>query len=47
MIITPILIAGYAVCGVASAFGGWLFHKVVKTHKQVTALEARVDALEK
>ena len=46
MIITPILIAGYAACGVASAFGGWCFHHLFKLRGQVTTLEVRVNTLE-
>jgi hypothetical protein len=32
--------------GAASAFGGWLFHRIMKLRNEAEALEARVEVLE-
>lgn len=42
MITVPIIVTWIA-GGAAAAFGGWLFHKVVKDNRQ---LSTRVEALE-
>jgi hypothetical protein len=43
---TAVAVIGWVIAGGASAFGGWLFHKVVKTKAQVVSLEDRVKLLE-
>jgi hypothetical protein len=45
--ITPIILIGYIACGAASAFGGWLFHRIMVVRGQVNDLEARIQVLEK
>jgi hypothetical protein len=49
-VLTPLILAGYALLGAASALGGagatWLFHHLVGVHK-LKALSARIEALEK
>lgn len=46
MITVPVILF-YAAGGVASAFGGWLFHRFFKLHNSINSLEARVVELEK
>ncbi len=46
MVITPLVVAGAALCGAASAFGAWCFHRLFRERKHLAVLEARVDALE-